>query len=160
MSRIPSGAQILLALVAGHIIFAGMVLVLPMNRVAELAAIIVLSISLGVLRSFWPVIWGAVKGRAFASSDLLALGAFCKSLALAVLTGWIVAYASRFDQLPSVRESPIFAWALFVAGFGGILYMLSEGALPGYIPRHEWIRSGAWIGLGVLVFGALMMWAI
>ena len=150
--------QIAIALVLGHVII-GLIYLLIRDDTEYLVffmCLMSLSVSLGAIRSFFPIVADAIRNNKLDGSDLLAIGSVCKSVALAVISGWIIIYWSWTEDVPKLRESPILIYSLFLASFGGILYMTSEGALPGYIPRKEWTRAGKWVAASVFAFGVLL----
>lgn len=150
--------QIAIALILGHLIIGAIYLLIREDTeyLVFFMCLMSLSISLGAIRSFFPIAMGAIKNNRLDGSDLLAIGSVCKSIALAVISGWIIIYWVWTEDVPHVRESPVLIYSLFLASFGGVLYMASEGALPGYIPRKEWTRAGKWIAASVFAFGVLL----
>jgi hypothetical protein len=130
---------------------------LPKGHVIELLCLITLSVSTGVLFTFGPVSWEAVSNPRTDTSDLLALGAFLKSLALAILAGWIIGYRAIYGYTPQLRESWVFIYVLAISTYGGVLYLVSEGALPGNIPSREWVKGGLWVAGGVFLFGVFLL---
>lgn|SRR5215204_1214530 len=149
--------QLLLTFILGHVILGLAYLAIRNNAeyLVFFMCLLSLSISLGAIRSFFPIVLGAIRNDKLDGSDLLAIGSVAKSVSLAILSGWVIAYWLITEDVPILRESPVLVYCLFLASFGGMLYMTSEGALPGYIPRHEWTRAGKWIAVGVFLFGVL-----
>jgi hypothetical protein len=126
--------------------------------VIQFMCLVGFAISVGSLRTFYPIVLDSIQKKdVIDGSDLLSWGAFAKSLALTLLTGWVVLYKIYYGDLPYLRESFLLTYVLFLAAYGGVLYMTSEGALPGYIPRQEWVRAGKWVALGTFLFGLAIL---
>ncbi len=125
---------------------------LPTGYVVEAACLVTLAVSAGALCTFGPVSWEAIINPRPGTSDLLALGTFLKSLALAVLTTWIIGYRLLYGHTPYLRESWVFLFVLGVSSYGGLLFLVSEGALSGNIPTRAWVKGGMWVAGGVFAF--------
>jgi hypothetical protein len=50
-----------------------------------------------------------------------------------------------------------FSSILAISTYGGVLYLVSEGRLPGNIPSREWVRGGIWVAGGVFLFGVFLL---
>jgi hypothetical protein len=152
-----SRAQVLI----GFLIWYGMLgigyLWMPPSYVVELLCLVTLSVSSGVLYTFGPIAASALLNSDPDTSDLLALGAFLKSLALVILAGWIVGFRTIYGYTPALKESLVFVHVLSISTYGGVLYLVSEGALPGNIPRREWVKGGLWVVAGVFSFGVFVL---
>jgi len=150
--------QILAALIAGHVIILAVYTAIRQDAeyLVFFMCLMSFSVSVGAIRSFAPIVRSAIQNNKLDGSDLLAIGSICKSIALSVISGWIIIYWVWTEDVPHIRESPVLIYSLFLASFGGILYMASEGALPGYIPRREWTRAGKWIAVSLFAFGVLV----
>jgi hypothetical protein len=148
-------------IVAGFVVWIGLLIfgwfTLPRYHVVEMLCLITFSVSSGVLTSFGPISWDAITNRRPDTSDLLAIGAFLKSLALVVLSGWIIGYRVVYGDTPQLRESLVFIIILAVSTYGGLLYLVSERSLPGEIPSREWIRGGIWVAGGLFMFGVFLL---
>ncbi len=125
---------------------------LPTGNVVELACLVTLSVSLGAMCTFGPVALTAVTNPRTDTSDLLALGTFLKSSALASLAVWVIGYRVMYGVTPYLRESWIFLLVLAVSSYGGLLFLLSENSLPGNIPTRAWVRGGLWVAAGAFLF--------
>lgn len=148
-------------IVTGFVIWIALLLAgwffLPRHNVVEMLCLITFSVSSGVLTSFGPVSWDAIRSKTPDTSDLLAIGGFLKSFALVVLSGWIIAYRIAYGYTPLLRESLVFMAILAISTYGGVLYLVSERSLPGNIPTREWIRGGIWVASGLFMFGVFLL---
>lgn len=147
--------QLILLLFSTHIVLLLALFSLTRESVVLATATVTLAMSTGVVRTFFPILHKAftLNGNEhnIDGPDLVAIAAIMKSLALAVLSGWIVVGKLWTGDIPGIKDSYVLIYVLFVSATGGILYMASEGALKGAIPREEWIRAGKWVSAGVFL---------
>lgn len=154
----PLKRQLILLLSSSQALFAGLVVAFNREYLVLTSALICLSVSVGVIRTFFPIVRAAALSDMVDETDVVGIAAVLKSLALTILAGWIVGGKILYGEIPPVKESAVLVYVLFMSAVGGIFYMASEGAIRGVVPKEEWIRAGVWAGVGVLLSGGLLLW--
>lgn len=154
----PLKQQLIIVVVISQILLLGAALALERENFILTAALVCMSVSTGVIRTFYPIIKHTVISNAIDETDVVALAAVLKSVGLAILAAWIVGSKVVYGEIAPVKSSLLLAYVLGTSSLGGIFYMASEGAIKGHIPREEWVRSGKWFAVGVLLSGAFLLW--
>lgn len=137
--------HILWTLVAAHIAFTVMIVAFSDPAIAALLAGARLSVGLGVIVAYAPVILEAPRHRPLTTGVVLSLGILLGWISHAILGGYTLLIQAGITQ-PNVV---LLAWASLLADFSGMMHLAAAKAIDGTIPLRGWLRAGLWTASGM-----------